>query len=605
MVTGSKYGQYKVWYMTATLTNLKILTLDCQTTGVNPEKGHLLEIGWLPTRASATDNPAPTGLQAYLVRLPADAAIPRAVERITGISDDSTAAGLSATSVWGRLITTARQITAEHPAASYPLVIHFARFEEPFLRQLHQKNNPKSAFPFQIICTHEIAIRLLPDLPRRGIRALAGYFGHSMPEFKRSADHVVATAFIWKKMVELLDATCAVSSLDQLIDWLAASKPPRRSKRLFPMNPGIHQRLPDKPGVYRMLRTKKGDPLYIGKAKSLKQRVNSYFRQKAPHAEHTLEMLTQTRELDFTLTGSALEAAILESDEIKRRSPPYNIALRRRQRTLAFCTKDLCRHSAVVERDFPVGPLPAGRFITTVSAFGLWLAHGMQVNDDDHLDCVHSVLALPPEYTPEIDCMREGFKLFREKYGNRLGQKSALRWLTALGAQLWRERLETAALAEMVAQKENDNGDVDTEKKESAKEHIWTPEAVARSIEKMVLHSAHLIRRARWFCLLSESSLSWSSADHQDNFKRLVVFENGSVLKRNNVKTGQETSIPPGCAKSFRARQKNIDLITYDRLRVVTTELRRLLSEGRDIELRLGPKVTLNYREVMKVLRWV
>jgi DNA polymerase-3 subunit epsilon len=591
--------------MMATLTNLQILTLDCQATGANPDKGHLLEIGWLPTRASTADNTAMTGLQAYLVRLPADAAIPRAVERITGISDNATAAGISSGSVWGRLIETATQITAGNPSSACPLVIHFARFEKPFLRQLHQKNNSAGPFPFRIICTHEIAVRLLPDLPRRGLRAIAGYFGHSMPEFKRSADHVVATAFIWKKMVELLDTTCGVSRLDQLVDWLAAVKPPGRSKRSFPMNPEIHLRLPDKPGIYRMLRAKNGDPLYIGKAKSLKQRVNTYFRQKTPHAEHTLEMLTQARELEFTLTGSALEAAILESDEIKRRSPPYNIALRRRQRGLAFCTKDLCRHSAVVERDFPVGPLPAGRFIETVSAFGLWLTHGMQVNDNDHLAIAHAVLALPPEYAPEIDCMREGSKIFRENYGGRLAHQSALRVLTALGAQLWRERLETAALAEMVTEKENDNGDVDTEKKESGKEHIWTPEAVARSIEKMVRHSAHLIRRARWFCLLSESSLTWSAADHRDNYKMLVVLENGSVLERDNVKTGKKIPPPPGCTKSFWTRQKNINLITYDRLRVLTTELRRLVSEGRDIELRLGPKVTLNRREVVRALRWV
>jgi DNA polymerase-3 subunit epsilon len=406
-------------------------------------------------------------------------------------------------------------------------------------------------------------------------------------------------------MVELLNTACGISTLGQLVDWLAATKPPGRSIRSFPMNQGIHQRLPDKPGVYRMLRAKKGDPLYIGKAKSLKQRVNSYFRQKAPHAEHTLEMLTQARELDFTLTGSALEAAMLESDEIKRRSPPYNIALRRGQRGLVFFTKDLCRHSAVVERAFPVGPLPAGKFIKAVSAFGLWLAHGMQVNDDDHLDFVHAILALPREYAPEIDCMREGSKIFRENYGDRLGQRSALRLLTALGAQFWRERLETAALAEVVAEKENDNGDVDTEPNESGKAYIWTPGAVARSIEKMVLHSAHLIRRARWFCLLSESSLVWSSADHRDNFKRLMVLENGSLIERDNVKTGEVTPTPPGFAKSFRNRQKNINLITYDRLRVVTTELRRLVSEGRDIELHLGPKVTLHRREVISALRWV
>jgi DNA polymerase-3 subunit epsilon len=371
------------------------------------------------------------------------------------------------------------------------------------------------------------------------------------------------------------------------------------------MNPEIHLRLPDKPGIYRMRRAKNSDPLYIGKAKSLRQRVNSYFRQKAPHAEHTLEMLTQARELDFTLTGSALEAAILESDEIKRRSPPYNIALRRQQRGLAFCTKDLCRHSAAVEKDFPVGPLPAGRFIITVSAFGLWLAGGMQLRTDSNMDIASAVLALPPDYTPGIDCLRKGFEMFREKYDGRLAHQSALRVLTALGAQLWRERLETAAVAEMVSEKENDKDDTDTEQKKSGKERIWTSEAVARSIEKMVLHSAHLIRRARWFCLLSESSLAWSSADHRDNFKMLVVLENGSVLERDNVKAGKEAPIPPGCGKSFRARQKNINLVTYDRLRVLTTELRRLVSDGRVIELCLSPKVTLSRREVIRALRWV
>ncbi len=91
----------------------------------------------------------------------------------------------------------------------------------------------------------------------------------------------------------------------------------------------------------------------------------------------------------------------------------------------------------------------------------------------------------------------------------------------------------------------------------------------------------------------------------ENNFKTLVVFENGSVLARDDVKTQKKAPIPPGYAKSFRARKNNINLITYDRLRVVTTELRRLLSEGRDIELRLGPKVTLNHREVMGALQWV
>jgi len=594
-----------VWYMKTSLAELKILTLDCQATGANPDKGHLLEIGWTPTRATSVDNPMPTGLQAYLIRLPADATIPPAVERITGISANFTAAGISPKNAWQRLIETAQQVTASCPSVACPTIIHFARFERPFLHQLHQKNSPECPFPFKIICTHEIAIRLLPDLPRKGIRAIAGYYGHSTPELKRSADHVVATAFIWKKMVKLLDTTCGISSIDQLVDWLVATKPPGRSRRSYPMNPAIHNRLPDKPGVYRMLRNENGDPLYIGKAKSLNLRVKSYFRQKTPHTERTLEMLTQARELNITQTGSALEAAILESDEIKRYSPPYNIALRRRQRELAFFTQDLCRHSAAVNRKFPVGPLPAGRSIKPVSAFGLWFADGMQVNGDDHLDLIRSILALPLEHTPQIDCMQQGTKIFRKNIDNRLEQQSALRFLTALGAKLWRERMESAILAEVIAEKENDQGDIETELKDSGNEHNWTPETVAQAIENMVRHSAHLIRRARWFCLLSESSLAWSSADRRDNAKILVVFKNGSVLERKDMKPGEKNPIPPGYGKSFRTRQMSINLITYDRLRVVTTELRRLVAEGRNIELRLSPKVTLNRQEMMKALRWI
>jgi len=590
--------------MAASLADLKILALDCQATGANPDKGHLLEIGWLPVRSSSSEKQQTSDLQAYLIRIPADAIIPRAVQRITGITDEFPMAGVPSKIVWEHLIETAKEIASANQTAACPTVIHFARFEEPFLRELHKKNNPASPFPFRIICTHEIAIRLLPDLPRRGIRAIAGYFGHRMPEFKRSGDHAVATAFIWKKMIALLNTTCGIFGMDQLTDWLAITRPANRSKRTFPMNPEIRLRLPDKPGVYRMLRAN-GDLLYIGKAKSLKQRVNSYFRPKAPHAEHTLEMLTQAQELDFTLAGSALEAAMLESDEIKRHSPPYNIALRQRQRQLVFCSKDLSRHSPVADKDYPIGPLPDGKSLETILAFGAWLTDSLHLADDTQIEFGYSVLSLPPEYTPDLKCLKDGFSIFQKNYHSRLHHQSPLRFLTGLGARLWRERLETAAIAETVPENEIDHKGVDEDQKESGKEFVWTPVAVTRIIEKMVLHSAHLIRRARWFCLFSESSLAWTSADQPDSDKTLVIFQNGSVFNRKEMKTAEKIPVPPGFAKLFRVRQNNIDLMTYDRLRVVTTELRRLISKSRKIELRLNPKVTLDRQKVMQVLRWV
>ena len=162
---------------------------------------------------------------------------------------------------------------------------------------------------------------------------------------------------MWQKIIAILNIKLGVYTLDQLGDWLSATEPAGRSRGVYPRAPEKRLRLPDEPGIYRMLRAN-GDLLYIGKAKSLKMRVNSYFRPKAPHAEHILEMLTQAHRLDYTLTGSAVEAAMLESDEIKRHSPPYNIALRNRRRRLAFYTKDLSRHATVSDRESVIGPLP-------------------------------------------------------------------------------------------------------------------------------------------------------------------------------------------------------------------------------------------------------
>ncbi len=86
------------------------------------------------------------------------------------------------------------------------------------------------------------------------------------------------------------------------------------------------RRLPDNPGVYFM-RDSTGKILYIGKALSLKNRVNTYFGQ-GPLTPKTVNMVTRVSEIDFVITGSEQEALILEMNLIKRHHPPYNVRLR-------------------------------------------------------------------------------------------------------------------------------------------------------------------------------------------------------------------------------------------------------------------------------------
>ena len=84
--------------------------------------------------------------------------------------------------------------------------------------------------------------------------------------------------------------------------------------------------LTTRPGVYRMLDTK-GAILYVGKARNLKQRVSSYFRQSAL-AVKTQALMQQVESVEVTVTNTEAEALILENNLIKTHRPRYNVLLR-------------------------------------------------------------------------------------------------------------------------------------------------------------------------------------------------------------------------------------------------------------------------------------
>jgi DNA polymerase-3 subunit epsilon len=433
---------------------------------------------------------------------------------------------------------------------------------------------------------------------------VAGYFGHSVPRQRRSGAHAVATAVIWQHFVRQLQAQHGIQHLDHLADWLNHTRPQKRSGRDYPMNAGIRRNLPDNPGIYRMLRSN-GDLLYIGKATSLKQRVNSYFRQKEPHAEHTLEMLSQAADLDVTLTGSALEAAMLESDEIKRLNPPYNVALQTGQRQLAFCSGDLQKWAAKPDAVHCIGPLPDGKPTAAIAAFAGWHKNIRIKTGDPFFKGAHAILRVSQAHAPQPDCLAEGLALFRRNHRKRLKNSSAMRILAGLGRELWRERLKALeeARSEVLQQKAEETA---TDEGEEIEERpTWTPEAVARGIERSIMQGALLIRRARWLCLLSESSLAWETRNAAGHRKTVLLFENGAVSLRDELPAEIETPVSAGDTKRIPERQKIFDVTRYDRLRVVTTELRRLVAEGRKIELRLNPASILSGSQLARLLPWV
>jgi excinuclease ABC subunit C len=88
------------------------------------------------------------------------------------------------------------------------------------------------------------------------------------------------------------------------------------------------KRVPAKPGVY-LFRDARGDVLYVGKAKSLRPRVRSYFQAGSSDNRMGIkEMARRVETVETIVTGTEVEALHLEQNLVKRHRPPFNVRLR-------------------------------------------------------------------------------------------------------------------------------------------------------------------------------------------------------------------------------------------------------------------------------------
>ena len=85
------------------------------------------------------------------------------------------------------------------------------------------------------------------------------------------------------------------------------------------------KRLPRSPGVY-LMKNRDEKVIYVGKASSLRDRVSHYFRE--PDSPKTRLLMRDIDGLEYIVTGTEVEALVLESNLIKEHTPRYNIKLR-------------------------------------------------------------------------------------------------------------------------------------------------------------------------------------------------------------------------------------------------------------------------------------
>jgi DNA polymerase III epsilon subunit-like protein len=512
------------------------LAIDIQTTGSTPRSGDILEIGWQRIEAETPASASHTFL------IEQDSEIPSYISRLTGIETLDDKSVYSAVKVKERL---------EAAISSAPFaVIHYAVFERRFLKQWLDE------LPV-IVCTHEIARRTHSHLPSLSLRAVSGYFGWSPAELKRVDGHLRATAQIWRGLLQGLEAMNIrrLTDVFELLEQDPDDVESGISSDSEGAGIGRERRLnlPAEPGVY-LFKGKDGTELYIGKAKRLKERVNSYFQGTSSLATRKKEMLSQVDDIETRVVATPLEAALCESDLIKAYSPPYNRHLRRRGRKLCELTVDFGLSISV--------RVSRAEINERLECVWEWLVGGV----DGSPDSVAERLFRGDVPEPVADRLLDAWRLYYGEVVNEQGREQ-------LGYRLWMDKQARG------------NSDRDPQRPVYIK-HLESLTARIRGLFRRV-------RQARWLYLLVDSSLRWEV----DDGIRYLKIRGGEIERR------QWLDAVPECSGIDAGIEPVEDLETHDRLAVLTTELRRVLASGRRVQLttRMG---TLDQSDLADLLWW-
>lgn len=290
--------------------DINFIVVDVETTGSQPAKDRMTEVacvhllgGEIIDEFSSLLNPHQT--------------IPAYIEKMTGISNALAFTAPEADEVMPKVM----EFFSKENCV---FVAHNSQFDYSFVEQTFLRCGIES-FDFPKLCTLKLSRRLLNSKLKKNVGSLAHYFGIPIQYRHRALGDAKATAQILAELLEIAEDEHNIQTIDELLKFqnkpIKHFKPPTAViKRLEK----ILDELPDHPGVY-YFKNRYKDIIYVGKAKSIRERVRTYFQSESLTSTKINEMVNRIYYINWQPTDSELSALLLESSEIKRHKPRYNV----------------------------------------------------------------------------------------------------------------------------------------------------------------------------------------------------------------------------------------------------------------------------------------
>lgn len=306
---------------------------DFETTGTSALRDRVIEIGIVKIKKGKIVDTFQSFINPGMY-------IPYFITQITGISNEDVVNAPSFENIFPEI---------EKFFGSSVLIAHNLQFDYSFLKNecqnlfLSVPQNPS-------LCTLKLARRLYPELRNKSLGNLVRYLKIRHRNVHRGLGDSTATAKIFIRMFDRLRNEHNVDTISDLINFQKTPGSALVYRIIKKKLSNDLSSLPASPGVY-FFKDKNEKIIYIGKAKSLKQRVSNYFLNNAPRKSK--EIIRKAERIGFLPANSELTALLKEAELIKVHSPQYNTMLKHYSKN--YFIKILLTHdvpAAVQSNDF-------------------------------------------------------------------------------------------------------------------------------------------------------------------------------------------------------------------------------------------------------------
>ncbi len=291
------------------LKDTEFSVLDVETTGLSARNNRIIEIGIVKIKNLKI-------VDRYSTLINPGCDIPYFITQFTGISNSDVEYSPS-------FYDTAEEI--EEFIGNSIVSGHNFSFDEGFLRYEFIRNGFEPLSNLNV-CTLKLSRKVFPSLKSKSLASVSEHLKIVNKDSHRALSDAEATAKILIKLIKKLSKEEGVKTLQQLLEFETSTV---ASNQHIKLPKDVHDSLyslPDAPGVYYFL-NKKDEIIYIGKAKSLKDRVRSYFSSTTIGKQK--KIVKQAIKIKTEITNSELTALLLEAESIKLINPRHNRQLKK------------------------------------------------------------------------------------------------------------------------------------------------------------------------------------------------------------------------------------------------------------------------------------